>query len=358
MNDNRVQNRVIYLDLLKVIAILGVLIIHSTSTAFLTYEPLSLQYFFTVIPSCLSRISVPVFVMCSGVVFLNTEKSVSAKNIWKKYIPRIILVLVLFSVFYEIVTVLEFYSYTGVFDLSIIKKGIYNLATFNTYFHLYYLYIIVLLYALVPILRAFATASDRKTDFYLLCFLFVTSNLLPTLRMYYPFNKYFGGMTLHYSLTFAYGMLSYYFLGYYLNKYELQGMSKKLIKLAGFIGFLMVFGGTVVDTIKTGLLNENYINTTNVYIYFMSASIFIIAKDFSSHLKSARLRKCILQISKSTFTIYLVHQFYNIVLARLGLTITTFSPFVSFPLIVVLDFILSYLTYLVLKRTPVIKKLI
>lgn len=358
MSDNRVQNRVIYLDALKVIAIFGVLVIHCTSTAFLTYEPLSLQYFFTIIPSCLSRISVPIFVMCSGVVFLNTEKNISARSIWLKYIARILLVLMLFSVFYEIVTILEFYSYTGVFDLSVIKTSINNLAAFNTYFHLYYLYIIVLLYALVPVLRAFVSHSDRKSDFYFLCFLFVTANFLPTLRMYYPFNKFFGGMTLHYSLNFAYGMLSYYFLGYYLNKYELSRVCKRLVLLAGTAGFVVIFSGTLLDTLKTGLLNEDYINTTNMYIYFMAASVFIIVKDRSGSATCNRFKKCIITVSQSTFTIYLVHQFYNIVLARLGLSITTFSPFVSFPLIVVLDFVLSYFTYLVFKKIPLLKKLV
>jgi len=358
MSDNRVQNRVIYLDVLKVIAIFGVLIIHCTSTAFLTYEPLSLQYFFTIIPSCLSRISVPLFLMCSGVVFLNTEKNISAKNIWTKYIPRIVIVLILFSIFYEIVTVLEFYSYTGVFDLSVIKTGICNLATFNTYFHLYYLYIIVLLYALVPALRVYVSRSDRKSDFYLLCFLFVTANFLPTLRMYYPFDKFFGGMTLQYSLNFAYGMLSYYFLGYYLNKYELSRACKCMIIFAGVAGFAAVFTGTFFNTLKTGLLNEDYINTTNIYIYFMAAAVFIAVKTLYGRIASVWQKKSIITISKSTFTIYLIHQFYNVVLARLGLTITTFSPYVSFPLIVVLDFILSYLTYLVFKKTPVLKNLI
>ncbi len=358
MNDNRIESRLIFLDMLKVIAIFGVLIIHCTSTAFLAYDPLSLQYFFTIIPSCLSRLSVPIFIMCSGAVFLNAEKNISAKNIWTKYIPRIILVLILFSIFYEIVTVLEFYSYTGVFDLSVIKTGMNNLVTFNTYFHLYYLYIIVLLYALVPVLRVIVSRSDRKTDFYFLCFLFVTANLLPTLRMYYPFDRFFGGMTLQYSLNFAYGMLSYYFLGYYLNTYELSRSCRRIVFLAGIAGFAAVFSGTLADTLKTGILNENYINTTNIYIYFISAAVFIAVKDSSRRVESGCCKKWILKISKSSFTIYLIHQFYNIVLARLGLTITTFSPFVSFPLIVLLDFVLSYLTYLIFKKIPLLKKLV
>lgn len=351
-------NRLTYIDVLKSIAIIGVLIIHSTSTAFVNYAPLSLKYFYTVLPSCIARISVPLFVMCSGVVFLNKHKEITVRQIYGRYILRIVAALVLFAIFYEIVNVLEFYSYTGVFDLSLMRQGVDNLLKFNTYFHLYYLYIVIILYALVPVLKIYLKASSRKNDFYLLCFLFVTANLLPSLRMYFPFNTYFGGMTLQYSLNLVYGMISYFFLGYYLASYDISKRKQLCIIALGVVGAFITFAGNALCTLKTGKLEENYINATNVYIYFMSAAVFLVCKKACQRLNSAKISSVFAGISNSSFTIYLIHQAYNILFARLGLSLSSFTPFLSFPLIVIANFILSFITHLVLKKIPLLKRLV
>lgn len=352
------RDRLTFIDILKTIAILGVLVIHATSTAFVSYEPISAEYIFTVFISCIARISVPTFVMCSGAVFLAKNKTVTIRQIYTKYIPRIICALLLFSVFYEVVLIFEFYSYTGVFDLSVIQNSIHKLLTFNTYFHLYYLYIVVILYALVPVIKTYLQASTQKTDFYLLSFLFFTANLLPTLRMHYPFDRYFGGMTLQYSMNLVYGMLSYFFLGYYLSTYELSRCKRIVIVVLGVLGAIVTFSGTGIYRIYTDKLTENYINAMSVNVYFMAAAIFVVMKKLSVKLKSDKAKSFYACISNASFTIYLIHQFYNIVFARLGLTLTTATPFVTFPVIVILDFIFSFITYLLFKRIPIIKKLV
>ena len=57
--------RVIYLDILKTIAIIGVLLIHITSRGYTSFEFLSFDYLVSVFFNSVVRFSVPVFVMVS-----------------------------------------------------------------------------------------------------------------------------------------------------------------------------------------------------------------------------------------------------------------------------------------------------
>ncbi len=349
--------RIAYLDILKILSIFAVLIIHASVEGFY-YPPFSVKYVFTVMLSCLSRFAVPVFVMCSGAVFLSKEREFTIKQIFFKYIFRIVVVLIVTSVFYECVTILEVYFKTGVFDLFLIKRGIYNLLSFNTHFHLYYLYIMVLVYAFVPLIRTFLKASDKSTDFYLLVFLFVTANLLPTLRFFFPFDRYFGGITTQFSQNLSYGMISYFFLGYFLNTYTLTKKQTSLVVLLGILGGVATFLLTTINTIKTGVLCEFFLNSTAVNVYFMAAGLFAFIKSaFKKPLKDKTLNVLSL-LSKSTFVTYLIHPFFNIIFKNLGLSLSAFSPLLSLPVMVLINFVLCFFVYLVLSKIPLIKKFI
>ena len=350
--------RVAYLDLLKVIAIFGVLIIHSTSAAFVMYDVYSLSYFFTVFISCVSRVCVPVFIMCSGTVFLSPTRDVTVREIYKKYILRIVCVLAIFAVFYSVMVILEEYTYVGVFDKIFIDNTIDNLLSFNTHFHLYYLYIIIVMYALVPPIKVFLKSASRKNEFYFLAFLFVTANFLPTLRMFWPFNEYFGGMTLQYSMNLVYGMLSYFFLGHYLSSYDITKIKTRIIYILGAAGAIITFILVSKHKLIYGVLNENYINAMTINVYFMSAAIFLLCKKYGECIKSTKVVRIIAIVSKSTFSIYLIHQFYNMVFARIGFTLEFATPFVSLPLMIIANFSLSFLSYLFFKKIPFLKKLV
>ena len=257
--------RMIYLDVLKTIAIFSVLIIHLTPLAFISYPPLSPSYIFTVVLSCASRFCVPVFVMCSGAVFLNSNKKITAKKIYTKYIPRVLFALILFAILYEVFSICLVHDKTGVWDIT---ASINNILTFNTNFHLYYLYIIMLLYALIPPLKIFIKSAHKSDCIYVMVFLFITGSILPFVRNFYPLNHYFGGMTLQYALNLSYSMLMYFFLGFYLSQYDL---SKKLFKLTiilGIFGFFITFFATTFLIQKNGCLDETFLNSLSPFIFF------------------------------------------------------------------------------------------
>ena len=343
--------RVLYLDLLKTVAIISVLIIHITSQAFTLYSPFSFNYNFSVFISSMARFAVPVFVMVSGALFLDTKKDIPLKNIFKVYILRIIYALIIFALFYECIPVLLTFIKTGVAEKQLINNAILNILNLNTHFHLYYLYIIILIYMLVPPIKIFLKSAERKNIEYILLFLFSFSILMPFLKTVYPFSILSGGITNQYIINLTYGMLFYFILGHYLSSYNLSRKTENIIITLGVISVFITFLSTAFENEFTG----KHLEAMTINVCFMSMAVFLTCKRYAKNIKNG---KCISFISKASFTVYLIHDFYNIIFRELGLSMLIFSPVFSIPLMLILVFGFSVFTYLILRKIPLINKIL
>ena len=346
------KKRCIYIDFIKTVAIISVLAIHASAPGFTSYDFKNINYIVSVLYGSLVRFAVPVFIMSSGAIFLNEEKEITIKNIYKKYIPRIIAALLLFALFYESVPLIFTYIKTGIIDKGLFKNGITNLFTLNTHFHLYYLYIIVILYALTPVLKSFLKGADKKREEYLIVFLFIFSSLVPFLRNLFSLNN-FGGMTTQYDINLTYGMLLYFLLGHYFSKYDVKEKVYKLIIFGGILGFIITFFGTIIMSQVKNYSCQLFLEGMYPNIFLMAVAIF----NFSKY-HNFKHEKIYVNISKSSFLIYLIHDFYNIVFRSIGLSIDIIPAVFSIPLLVIINFVLSYITYLIAKRIPLLNKII
>lgn len=87
MNEKKID-RTIYLDMLRLVACLGVIHIHVSDdefdNAFLSYN-----WYISIVNESIVHWAVPIFIMISGALFLNPNKEISIKIMWRKYIPRL-----------------------------------------------------------------------------------------------------------------------------------------------------------------------------------------------------------------------------------------------------------------------------
>lgn len=347
--------RVVYLDILKTIAIIGVLLIHITSRGFSNFEFLSFDYLVSTFVNSTVRFSVPIFIMVSGTLFLNEKKEISVKKMYSKYILRIVLTLIIFACAYEIFDIMAGYFSKGVFEEAQIRKGIENLLTLNTHFHLYYLYIIVIIYMLVPLLKVFLKSATRRNFEYLLGFLYLFAILLPFLKSILPFDVIGKGMTGQYMINLTYGMLFYFLLGHYFNKYTLTKKTQNIIIIMGITAAVVTFLTTTFETKIHGQFTGRYIEAMTVNVSLMAAGLFIFIKRISHYIRNEKIFSL---VSNASFTIYLVHDFYNIILDKLGLNLNAFSTLLSIPLLLLLVSGLSFITYLILRKIPFLNKLL
>ncbi|MBQ8540886.1 MAG: acyltransferase family protein [Clostridia bacterium] len=350
------SKRIIYIDVLKAIAIFSVIVIHTTVKGIMTYPIWSAEYCFTLFFSSLARFAVPIFVMCSGILFLNMEKGITTRSIYAKYIPRIVSALVVFALFYALFMLILGKAETGVFDLFYIQSTIKNLLTFNTHYHLYYLYIIIIIYALTPILRTYMKSATEKNILYLIGFLFTFFILVPFIRSFYPFNTYFTGMTTQYHINSIYGMLLYFVAGHYLNTYDINKKLRNALIILGIVGVGVTFFGTALMSYKCCYLYELFLGANTPNVFFSAIGLFLLVKNI--RIKSRAVENAVVFISKSSFCIYLIHDAFLTLFAFFKFDILSITPFISLPLLVLAIFASSVVVYLILRKIPLISKII
>ena len=82
---NKLAPREIEYDILRIIAILGVIMIHVSGIYVINYQPNAIQFTIGNILDSISRFGVPFFVLISGTFMLDNGKELSINKLSKKY---------------------------------------------------------------------------------------------------------------------------------------------------------------------------------------------------------------------------------------------------------------------------------
>ncbi len=338
------KKRVLYFDLLKVIAIIFVILIHVISEYWDNLDVNSNTFIVLSILDSISRFCVPVYFMVSGALFLNEEKKVTIKDVLKKYVPRILLLFVFWNIVYSFINifvnkdVVTFKMICGVFLDTILGKGI---------FHLYFLPIIIGFYLCLPILKQITKEENKNILKYLIIVLFI----------FFGFNRianYLFNVSLSYTIVFS-KYLIYFILGYYLNTFNISKKNTNTIYILGIIGLIITMVGTIISSKANGITDVFFkYDTFNVILY--SASVFLFAKNYFTRFNE----KLLMVLSQTNLGVYLIH---GLVLGLLEYTklfniIDSTSITLSVIINSVIIYILSTACVYVLMKIPYIKKIV
>ena len=95
---------------------------------------------------------------------------------------------------------------------------------------------------------------------------------------------------------------------------------------------------------------------STIYVAVMSVAIFIICKRL---FNKAKVSLAIVSISKCTWGIYLVHPFFIHLFHKFfNVTIEGYNQFIAFPISCLIIFAISYFAVVILKRIPLINRII
>ena len=95
--------RISAVDYAKTFAILCVVVIHVSSEVLLGRQIGSAAWLEGLFWSSLARGAVPMFLMCSGVLFMDRSGGLSVRHIWNRNIPHILLALLVWAAVYKLV---------------------------------------------------------------------------------------------------------------------------------------------------------------------------------------------------------------------------------------------------------------
>ena len=221
--------RLAYADLLRAVAMLAVIVVHLAGSQLGNVPVGSAEFHVLNAYDGLTHWCVPVFIMLSGMFLLDPKHSLSPSKLFFGHILRMLVAMAVWGTAYALVTQV---SAAGLSWASI-KAALWQVLQGKTHFHLWFLYMIIGLYLVTPILRAFVRGSSRGDFqwFFLLVFLFAC--IIPTILRLRPsqtLSLYVNNL----NLKLVLGYVGYYILGYYLKAYSLSRPAEYLIYVLGF----------------------------------------------------------------------------------------------------------------------------
>ena len=334
-------------DVLKTIAIFGVLVIHTTAPGTSQYPQGSAAWLACVFWGSLIRFAVPVFFLCSGALLLRPEKEITLRALYGKYLLRIVLALLFWAAAYECFDLL-LAAIRGTLEPALILAAVKRLILFDHHFHLYFLHIMLLVYALLPLTRLLARHMDRTTYRYALALWALLAVLYPFLLPHWPFAL-LGGIPRQYAVNLTFGAVGYTLLGDYLQRHATRRPAPYALLFAGGLGLTLAL--TIGLSLRHGAFYAGAWEGMSPGVAMMACGLFGLVRacpDFARRLSFAPA------VAKASFCIYLVHDFFNIIFRAVGLTLSAL-PGLTIPALSLLNLALSFLVYLLLRRIPFVR---
>ena len=348
MPDAVTGRRIPAVDYAKTLAIACVAMIHVSSEVLLGGQVGSAAWLEGLFWSSLARGAVPLFLMCSGVLFLDRTDGLSVQHIWKRNIPHILLALFVWATVYKMIPRFLHEKVTA----DALRAILLELLCGQHEGHLYFLHIMLLVYAALPITYTFAANADEKMERYALVFWIIYGVLLPPAKSLGLLHA-FSGIFLQWPLTLAWGAIGCTCLGHFLMKRD--PLPVYLAAAMIFIGFIICFAGTWVRSVHAGKLEAQMLEGLSLGPCFLAVGFFSICMRLEK--KGYGKLECIAKaLSGGAFCVYLVHLLVLRALTHIGLSTGCFRPAVSVPFLVLLCLAGSYCIYLFLKKIPLVNR--
>lgn len=352
------------IELMRIIACFFVIFNHTETNGyflFSLYDKHSLQFWIYLFLSVFCKFSVPLFFTISGALMLDREPE-PLNRLWRYRILKMVIILVTWSLFYFFVEV-----YSGSFQLDF-REFVIQLYSFSWNYSFWYLYAYISMLMTLPLLQRIVKALTNRDFVYILILVICFSSLLPVTE----FILWQGKYNLNWNFRLQWlctDIFIYPCLGYFLKARLKRFWTRKRIVLLWLtnIGTIIIAGYlTYVKSNITGILDEsNSQSFHSVFAMINCATIFVTSEYICSNYNFPDyVKRMICSIGACTFGIYLLHVFYkekitaitqlwNIFHHQLGLNymLTAF-------LYCGIVFVLGYITTILLKRIPVLNKII
>jgi len=342
-------------DKLRVAAACAVIMLHTvtgvTDVADMEKYPLENTVFLIIrdwITWC-----VPVFIVISGYLFLNPAKTITMKEMLLKYCRRILLALFLFGVPFAC---MEQIMSSRSFKLQMVGKGFLMVCKGQSWSHMWYLYMILLLYLITPLLKWVFRRTTVYVPYTMLAVLGVGSSVLPFLKrlLAWEWLPVLPDEGIY---------LFYYICGYLFARRDVAGRSasgwlpaekrsreKKL-------GAAMIMCLLIVMACSRFMGNYRILMAYN-YPFYVVLSLLIVwiawrSEETSKQKNTTRWKK----LGGLCFAVYLIHPvFLNIVYKLFRISLLDYPIWISLPVIYLSVAGMSLLTAWILCKIPLLKK--
>ncbi|MFT6245372.1 MAG: surface polysaccharide O-acyltransferase-like enzyme [Salibacteraceae bacterium] len=325
-----------WIDNARALATVSVILLHVASGLLYTIKKdgVTSDWWTGNIIDGLVRFCVPLFFMISGALLLRNDYELLI--FLKKRVIRIVPPLLFWSLVYLIydnliyeVKVESAYEFIRLSIKSLIQKP------FSQY-HLWFVYDLIGLYLMVPIIRKWIKHSTGKEVLYFIIIWGIT------IIAYNPYlEKYVPQIELLYFTRY----LGYMVLGYYLT--TINSKNHFLAITLIIIGAFTTIYGTYYESNKINSYSSIYYDYLSINVVVFTLGVFLLVKNIT--INNGIINKIIKFISDHSFGVYLAHILVIVIFDRNGLDLSVANPWISIPLITTSCLLCSLLIIFVLR---------
>ena len=339
-----------WIDLIRVVAVFQVILVHLSYVIFFKEDLLSPNWIAANFYDSLSRMGVPLFFMVSGYLLLGKSEPVA--DFFRKRFVKVGIPTLFWSVAYLLWSV-EAYRNGTMKPMGIALSMLKAMYLGDVEIHLWFLYILIGIYLVVPILRIFVSAASRRDLTYFVIIWFLATSLFELAHRIIGFPTAL-------TIPVVTGYVGYFMFGYLLADVELGRRGKLLSALGCIIAITITFFGTNMLSARVGSIDSYF------YSYFSPPTVlaaicgFFLLKSLGQSLGKAGV--VVRSISETSFGIFLIHIFVIQLLRNGDLGFRLYSwmaPSVyMIPLTGLVVCTLSFVIVFVLRKIAVIKMLV
>ena len=335
--------RNINLDLLAIVASFLVVFLHQAAQI---AETNIIIYIYRIIAEC----AVPLFVMKSGALLLSKKKNVDYRYIGRAAL-RIVAIIVLWGLFYHSISNMLI---DGVSWLAV-KKAIISVITAETTYNyqFWYLYMLLGLYAVTPVIRKFLHHAERADYIGFFLISFAVGFAIPFVCRL--LNIDFQNVWIEKWFRFFSTYLLYYSLGYYCSEHSTSKRTRMiLVVLVIFGGIITVLGcnGNFLGSKKAWITYDSPFTLAYTTLIFS----FIMKCQFDENTLFARK---IVSLASYSLGVFILHPMVIVVMRKLiHIEVSSFCPAVSIPILTIVVYVFCTIAAWWIKKLPLIKYII
>ena len=290
--------------------------------------------------------AVPTFVMVTGALQLRKDKKLTYKKLYGKYVLRILVALISCCIVFRTFDII---MDGEVFTINNLCLCFSELITGECWGHLWYLYLLIGLYVLLPFYRMIAANSTDKELLYLAGTFFVFISLIPLTEELGIHIGFYISESIIYPL--------YLFLGYMIFDAHIRvSIPASIILVTASTSCIIL-----LDYLKYSLafdIPTCVFGYSSPLVILQAVGIFALICE-SKQKKSKAFRIGITTFDECSFGIYLIHM----VFVRFLFRYMEFNPYneiaiIILPAAIVLILIISFIITYALRRIPGVNKVL
>lgn len=285
------HEREVWLDLLRAVCCFTVVLLHCTCNVYKEFGDDLSGWYVNMLMSASTAFAVPCFYMISGASLLRRVQGV--KETWTKRVPKLLLPLLFWSVIYIV--------YSG----DVHPRRFVAMLFSGQWAHLWFMYCILSIYILLPMLSALYHQLNIKVKLYMLVILLFAPSLLHDLE--YLLNDYVEMP--HFAIFWP--DLGLFFWGMFLwEQRERLAKYGKFLPLGFVLGLALTAVFTIFTSFRDSLPNTNFISCIgSIGVLIMCSSLFGCCAVYKDKLQgwSVTTKRCMAALGGISFGVYLIH---------------------------------------------------